>query len=53
MISRLIATRGDVAACWRNVAKLQDQAGKPVDAQHSRDTAKRVSSTNAWIREHG
>ena len=47
MKSRWIATRGDVAACWRNVARLQDAAGK-----QSREVARRVASTNAWVREH-
>jgi len=52
MKSRWIATRGDVAACWRNVARLQDAAGKPDDAKQSREVARRVASTNAWVREH-
>ena len=49
-MSRLSVTRADVAACWRNTARLQDAAGKTEDARFSRDTAKRVTAVNAWVR---
>lgn len=52
-MSRLFVTPGDVAACWRNTARLQASAGLTEAAQRSRDVAKRVSSVNAWVREHG
>ena len=52
-MSRLSATRGDVAACWRNTARLLDAAGKTDEAKQARKVAKSVASTNAWIREHG
>ena len=53
MISRLCATPGDIAACWRNTAKLQDAVGKTEAAKQSRDTARRVSGVNAWVRQYG
>jgi hypothetical protein len=52
-MSRLVATPGDVAACWRNAARLQDQAGDPEAAKQSRKVAVQISGTNAWVREHG
>lgn len=53
MTSRLYATPGDIAACWRNTARLQEAAGKTDAARQSRATAKRVSAVNAWVRQHG
>jgi hypothetical protein len=53
MTSRLSVTPGDIAACWRNTARLQDTAGKTEEAAQSRATAKRVSGVNAWVRQHG
>lgn len=53
MTSRLVATPGDIAAVWRNTAKLQDKAGLPDDAAQSRKVAKQVNGVNAWVRDHG
>lgn len=53
MTSRLYATPGDIAACWRNTARLQLAAGKTEAAKNSQAVAKRVSGVNAWVREHG
>jgi hypothetical protein len=52
-MSRLVATPGDITACWRNAAKLQEAAGRPDDAKQSRKVARQVASANAWVREHG
>lgn len=53
MTSRLYATPGDIAACWRNTARLQLAAGKTEEAKQTREVAKRVSGVNAWVRGHG
>jgi hypothetical protein len=51
--SRLTVPRGDHVRLWRNVARLQETAGKTEEAQHSRDNAARIQRTNAWLRDHG
>jgi hypothetical protein len=48
-VSRLSVTRGDLARLWSVTAKLQDAAGKPVDAQYSRDAASRTRDTTSWL----
>lgn len=53
MISRLCATPGDIAACWRNTAKLQRAAGDAAAAKQTADNARMVSGINAWNRQYG
>lgn len=53
MTSRLCATPGDIAACWRNTARLQLAAGKTEEAKQSQAVANRVSGVNAWVRQYG
>lgn len=50
MASRLIATRGDVAAVWANVAKLQAALGDQELSEQSRRVAAQVRGVNGWLR---
>lgn len=50
MISRLVASRGDVAAVWSNVARLQAAHGDTQAAAQSRAVAARVRGVNGWLR---
>jgi hypothetical protein len=50
VVSRLVATRGDVAACWANTARLQAARGDHAAAEQSKRTAAQVSGVNGWLR---
>lgn len=49
-MSRLVATRGDVALCWANAARLQALRGDTEAAAQSRKVAAQVRGTNGWLR---
>lgn len=49
-MSRLVASRGDVALCWANAARLQARRGDTEAAAQSRKVAAQVRGTNGWLR---
>lgn len=49
-MSRLIATRGDVASVWANVARLQAARGDQELSEQSRRVARQVRDCNGWLR---
>lgn len=51
MTSRLVATRGDVAAVWANVARLQAARGEQELSAQSRKVAAQVRSLQSWLRD--